>query len=626
LLVAPWRLATGLVDAGDHFTKASKKLSAGAMKEARYETLAGAAAAERARAGLEAGGPLLDLASELPKIGPALGEVEHLVKAAEYSADAALGTLEVAQNALRGPDKVIAKDPTDEKGGSMIRIDRLEEIARTVTDVREAIVGVSRELRAVDLKALPGRVRAKVEDGIDEAERTDELLRKAEAGFKVLPAVLGADGPRTYVIGMQNSAEERGAGGALLQFALMSIVDGKPELVKNASSIYDVDKNRQQVSIPLPDDAWYVRDIPDAQRFGNANWSPDWPLSANLTIQYAQASEETFPRQVDGVLAADPVLMKDLMPGVGQFHSDEHQVYVTENRIVYFLLYKAYGAFPIPKIRRARLSDVVDSFFARMFSPNHPTELIDGFGRSLEGKHLQIWMDDPAEQGFVELMNWDGAIEEAKDSDYLYVVGQNVGGNKLDYFVDQATKVGVQFDGDDAAVSTEVAVSNNIFLPQPLYPMGDSGKRLETNGFHRPMMNVYVPDEAELRLAEVDGTRLDNSPPGLVHWPAPNVPAEHSEKGKKVWSATLEIPPKETGTFRLGYVVPGAVRTEGGRKVYRLTVQHQPRVRPERLTITISLPAGVRDVRAPGWRRSGETLVWDRPLTADVVLEVSWQS
>jgi hypothetical protein len=612
------------VDAGDHFSKAQKKLSAGAMKEARYETLAGVAAAKRARQGLDAGGPLLDIAAKLPKIGPALGELDHLVKAAEYSSDAALGTLDVAQNALRGPEKVIAKDPSDENGGSLIRIDRLEEIGKTVTDVREAIDGVSKELGAVDLKALPGRVRTKVQDGIDKAAETDELLRKAEAGFEVLPAVLGADGPRTYVIGMQNSAEERGPGGALLQFALLSIVDGKPELVKNAGTIYDVDKNRQQISIPLPQDAWYVRGIPDAQRFGNANWSPDWPLSADLTIRYAQASESTFPRQVDGVLGADPVLMQKLMPGVGQFESDRFHVYATANRIVYFLLYKAYGAFPIPSVRRERLADVVDSFFERMFKPNHPTELVDGFGGSLEGKHLQMWMDDPKEQAFIELMNWDGAIDPAKDSDYLYVVEQNVGGNKLDYFAENATTMDIQFDGDDAAIATETSVTNNVFFPQPIYPMGDSGKRAETNGFHRPMMNVYVPAEAELTFADVKGTRLD-TPPSIAVWPDENTPIEHSEKGKKVWTATLEVPPEKTGAFRLGYRVPGAVRTEQGRKVYRLTVQHQPRVWPERLTITLSLPAGARDVRAPGWKREGSKLVWDRSLTEDVVLEVSWQ-
>ena len=109
-------------------------------------------------------------------------------------------------------------------------------------------------------------------------------------------------------------------------------------------------------------------------------------------------------------------------------------------------------------------------------------------------------------------------------------------------------------------------------------------------------------------------------------WPADGRPAEHSEKGKKVWTATLDIPPQGSGTFRLGYVVPGAVVERGGRKVYRLTVQRQPRVRTETLSVRVSLPAGARDVKAKGWKRDGDELIWERGLKEDIVLEVSWRS
>lgn len=624
LLSGPWRLATGLLDATEHFNQAEKKLSAQAMKAARYETLAGVAAAARARSGYEQGGPLLDVVSAIPTIDRALGQVDHLISAAELTGEAAQGTLDVAQNALRGPDKIIVKDPDDDKGGSRIRLDRIEEIAETIHNVREAIKGVGKELRSVEPLDLPKRVRPRIADGIAKADETDALLADAEAGFSILPAFLGADGPRTYVFGMQNSAEQRGPGGALLQYALLTIEDGKPELIDSASTIYEIDKNRQTLDIPLPEDAWYVAAIEDAQRFGNANWSPDWPLSAQVTTDYARASKATFP-DPDGVIAVDPVLMKKLMEGTGRFQTDRYDIYMTEERVIHFLLYKAYATYPIPKVRRNHLRDVVDSFYANMLKPKHPTGLMEGFGSALAGKHMQVWLKDPKEQAFIERMNWDGAIEQDVKGDYLYVVEQNVGGNKLDYFTDHTNTIEVGFDGNDAAVTTSVTIDNRVFLPQPLYPMGDSGKEVDSNGFHRPMMNVYVPENAELRLATVEGTRLD-TPPGAATWPAPDQPAQHMERSKKVWSATLEIPPQESGTFTLGYVVPDAVRERQGRKVYRLTVQRQPRVHPERLTIGITLPRGVTDVRAKGWKQQGDRLVWDRPLTKDVVLEVSWRS
>ena len=130
--------------------------------------------------------------------------------------------------------------------------------------------------------------------------------------------------------------------------------------------------------------------------------------------------------EADGMIAVDPVLMKGLMPGTGSFHTKPYNLYVTANRVVHFLLYKAYASYPIPKVRRSRLRAVVDDFYEHMLKPKHPTELIDGFGSALAGKHMQVWLRDPAEQAFIERMNWDGAIEPDITGDYLYVVNDIV--------------------------------------------------------------------------------------------------------------------------------------------------------------------------------------------------------
>jgi hypothetical protein len=137
------------------------------------------------------------------------------------------------------------------------------------------------------------------------------------------------------------------------------------------------------------------------------------------------------------------------------------------------------------------------------------------------------------------------------------------------------------------------------------------------------MINVYVPGNAELTSATVRGTRLDTPLPAI--WPSDSSPAEHTERGKAVWSTTLDILPEETGTVRFKYRVPGVVRTEGDRQIYRLVVQHQPKVRPETMTINLTPPSGATEIDAPGWARKGEGLVWTGPLKEDMELEVSWR-
>ncbi len=614
MAIAPVRLVSGLSDARTHLNKAQKNLDKTQIKAAGQEAKRALGASRRAEVALGAPSPLLELARIVPRVGDMLDEVPHLVRAAVASARAATDTIDVATTLLRpGPGAIIARDPED-RTSSIIRLDKVEAVAETVARARELVGETLAELEAVDIDALPRRLRGSITDGIEKAIETENVLADAEAGFSILPRVLGADEPRIYLIGMQNSAEERGTGGAILQFALLAISEGKPTLPETRGSVYNVDEGRAQIGLDLPEDAWYVAGIPDAQRFGNSNWSPDWPLSAQVMLDYAYASDENFP-QIDGFILVDPFVMEHLLPGIGKYQIKAGNR-ITSERVVPFVLYRSYGAFPITPIRRIILRQVVDGFYKGLLSPDHPTDLMQGMSKSLADKRMQIWMADPAEQAYIERMRWDGAIRPAEGSDYLYVVEQNVGGNKLDYFVTPTHEVDVSLVGDDAEISTKVSLHNGVFMPQPRWSMGDSGP------FHLPMINVYVPGDAVLGSATTDVTRLDTPAPAV--W-AGVLPPEHREAGKKVWPVTLEIPPGESGSIAYDYTVPDVVRTAGGRRVYRLVVQYQPKVHPERLVVSIDLPSGAEDVRAKGAARRGDTLVWDLTMKSDLVLEVSWE-
>ena len=625
MVAGPWDLVSGLMDARAHLDKAERSLSKGQIKEADYETLAAVAAARRARAGLTSSGPVMDLLRAVPQVGDALDETGHLVRAAELSAQAARGTLEVAESALRGPNKIIERDPENPTENARIRLDRIEAIGATLSAARDAVQGARRELEAVDEQKLPKRFRDDLADGIERAGKTDELLADAEAGFAILPGFLGADGPRTYLIGMQNPAEQRGTGGSILQFTRMTIVEGAPSLPKEkkaSQTVYEIDENRTRYpDVPLPPDAWYVGEVPDARRFGNANWSPHLPLSAELMLAYARRADLNFP-EMDGVIVVDPLVLRDLMPGVGRFRTRRGNV-IDSRTAVPFLLNKAYGAFGAKdSVRKAVLRDVVQRFYDGMIKPKRPTELMQGFGDSLAAKHMQIWLRDPTEQAFIERMDWDGGLDDAEQADYFNVVEQNVGGNKLDYFQEQTHELDVTIDGDDVATSATVSVTNGTYLPQHRRVMGDSGGHL--HGVTRPMMNVYVPGTATLDDAAADGTRVPMGESDAATWIG-ETPPEHLEVGKKVWSVAFEIPIGDTQSVTYDYRVPDVVRSEGSRRVYRLVLQHQPKVNPETLVIRIHVPESATEVKARGFERRGDVLVYKTVVKTDFEVEVSWQ-
>ena len=235
---------------------------------------------------------------------------------------------------------------------------------------------------------------------------------------------------------------------------------------------------------------------------------------------------------------------------------------------------------------------------------------------------MQIWLRDPVEQAFIERMDWDGGIDDAENADYFNVVEQNVGGNKLDYFQHQEHTLEVSFEGTTAVNRATVAITNGVNLPQHRYVMGDSGGH--RHGLTRPMMTVYAPGSARYVDAQVDGLRVPLGGSDVATWVSDR-PPEYLEVGKKAWPVALEIPVGETQTFVYDYQVPNVVRSESSRRVYRLVVQHQPKVNPETLVIRIHVPESATDVKARGFERRGDVLVYKTVVKSDFEVEVSWQ-
>jgi hypothetical protein len=624
MLASPYRLATGLLEGRRYLPAAERALSKGSVEAARYQTLAAVAAAERARAGLSDPSPLLDVAGAVPPIGRVLKEADHIVRAMELSADAAAGTLSVAEDALRGG--LIRRDPDDPAKSSSVDMARLDRAVETISRVGDSARAAAQELRMIEPSNLPPRAQRAVARALIDARDAVTRISRAEEGFALLPTVLGADHPQTYLLGFQNPAEQRGTGGAILQFKILRmdggrITIGDIEGEKGKGSVYNIDKDRRTYDIPLPGNAWMVQGIEDAQRFGNANWSPHWPLSARLMLSYAYKSAREVEKlevpTFDGFIVVDPLAVEKMMSAIGPFTTGKSGHRITKENIVRFVLYQAYGEFPLAQKRRSVLAQIVNRFFSKALASPRPEELARSMGKALSDKNVQIWMKDGAVQRYIEQMNWDGEIERARRSDYLSVVEQNVGGNKLDYFDTHTNTVDVEIRGRDSFVSTEMRVHNGVFTPQPKWIMGDAGP------MHIPMLNLYVPRRAELKSWAVGGERVDTPTP--AEWTS-GAPPEHFEFGKKVWSATLMIPPAQDGAVTFDYRVPGVVRRQGDRNVYRLVVQSQRKVHPETLTIRLSLPEGALDIEAPGFRRDGDSLVWSRPLLRDVVFEVGWRN
>jgi hypothetical protein len=248
-------------------------------------------------------------------------------------------------------------------------------------------------------------------------------------------------------------------------------------------------------------------------------------------------------------------------------------------------------------LRKDLAASLVSEAWEKIGSPRDADALLTSvmqLGKALQTKHVQIWLADQKEQTLAGRLGWDGAIRQ-DEGDYLYVATDNLETDALDFFSRQTLDhdVTVTEDGSLDVVSTvtldvELPEGDEYLAPPISNPRGTTKVT---------MVNLYAPEGAVI----TDVLRSDVS----GEFPLPKCPddarenneagkcyREHVEQGRRVFTATMKTPLDAESFLIFRYSVPdGLVQIMDG-PAYKLTVQAQPKMTPDELTLTVHWPEG----------------------------------
>ena len=209
----------------------------------------------------------------------------------------------------------------------------------------------------------------------------------------------------------------------------------------------------------------------------------------------------------------------------------------------------------------------------------------------LDGRHLQVAVDDPELAKTLAAQGWDGGLRPPKESDFLAVVDSNVGFNKVNAAVQQAIAYRVEpvSGGLDATLTltythTAPAGAEPICDRTPRY--GDSYDAL-INRCYWDYVRVYAPGNSELLAA--DGLNQSST--------------EQGERGTTIFTGSFTLPPGNQHVVILRYRLPADVSAES----YRLFVRKQAGTLAPPLTVS-----------GPGCAWTGD-LAEDRTFVCDAV-------
>ncbi|KQZ24479.1 DUF4012 domain-containing protein [Microbacterium sp. Root553] len=316
----------------------------------------------------------------------------------------------------------------------------------------------------------------------------------------LLPSMLGADGPRNYVLAMQNNAELRSSGGIIGAIALLHAENGRVTLVQQASV---PDFPKLDDPLPLSESTVALFEDRPGRYMQNLTSIPDF-TEAGPAI--AARWQNRFGQPIDGVVAVDAVMTESLLKATGPLTFGPFSV--THETVVNFLLSEIYAAVPDPAAQDEVFSQAAGALLSAALSTADPKDLVAALADSAEQHRIRIWSAHEGEQKMLAASSLGGALPVDDTETHVGVLVNDTTGGKMDYYTDASitTSVGV-CDGEP---TTQVRVTWTNDAP------ADAGTTLPpyvtANGFYgvppgsvRTLITVYGPEGATASHIDRDG-------------------------------------------------------------------------------------------------------------------------
>jgi UDP-GlcNAc:undecaprenyl-phosphate GlcNAc-1-phosphate transferase len=434
--------------------------------------------------------------------------------------------------------------------------------------------------------------------------------RLAEAA-SLVPQLLGAGGPRRYLILVQDSDESRASGGAVGSFGELEADEGRLSAGRFGSmASLDVPAGANR-SVAAPADYLerYSRFSP-FDLWQNLNMSPDFPTVGALAAElYPQSGGSA----VDGVIGIDPAALSDLLDVTGPVRVPGWPTPITAGDVVQVSLQRAYDG--IPANRHLPFLGAVTQAAVTALATTPSADalaLLRALAPAVDQRHLQLYLTNARDEAFASRSGAAGAFK-ATSGDQLLVTTQNASANKVDDDLQRSITYDLQLRpvGADLEGPNEAQVRGTIeVVLRNVAPVGGSGANSVGGGGasaaglgsgmapgeDRTFLSLYTP------LTVVSASIAGEA-----------VPLESGEElGQNVVSSYVDLPPG--GSRTITFSVEGSVRLGRG-GWYSLDLPHQPVANTDEVSVRLSVigPWGLRPSPGGGVGRSAvEVLSTDR--------------
>ncbi|MGA9871760.1 MAG: DUF4012 domain-containing protein [Rhodococcus sp. (in: high G+C Gram-positive bacteria)] len=459
----------------------------------------------------------------IPVLGSPLATVSEIADVVQGLASDVLEPASAASASI-SPNSIV-------EGGGRVNLQALIDAEPVLAETSAAAEDLYARAQAIEDPAFLGVVQDARVQLENQTHDLAGLLTNTHIASKIVPTMMGANGPRSYFLAFQTNAEARGTGGLLGGYGIIRADDGTAR-VDTLGSNNELEFAEQPIDLgPEYARLWGPRNT--TTDFRNSNASPHFPYAGQI---WSSMWQEQTGEQLNGAIATDPVALSYILDATGPITLADGEV-VSGDNVVEVTLSTAYARFGDDQIaRKAYLQEIAAAVVSKMTTGVAPTrQLLDAVGRAGSEGRISVWSADPAEQEVLAGTKI-GHTLPVEPGPYANVIVNNAGGNKLDYYLARDISYTAQSCSGGLRNSTVTATLTNNVNPDGLTPyVASTFQPGVPYGTNESIVYLYGTQGAKIKSMMVDGVNAFSVQGGM-------------ELGHPVQAAYLTIPPGESST------------------------------------------------------------------------------
>jgi hypothetical protein len=518
-------------------------------------------------------------------------------------------------------------------GGSLDHLSPLN-LTRLLIQERPAIEQARRQVdqavaarQQLRLEKLSPSVRQAIQQYLDPIL---PLLQDGLTAAVEFPRLAGGsdEGPKTYLLLVQNEDELRPTGGFITAAGTLLLQDGKI-----GSLTFENSGDMDDWTKPYPAAPWQMQQYMNSavMVFRDTNWFTNYPAAAQYAERlYSYVNDHS----VDGVIAFDQQMLVELLAVTGPVKLEGVSYPIDSSNVIqYMRTAKVYPGDSIPAgwDYKFFMKQIADALAEKIYAGTIPIEkLAPAVYKILNEHHMLIQVDNAQVASLMEKYHWDGSLRP-EAGDFLMLVDSNVGFNKTNAVV--KTKITYDIDLTTPLMpASTLTIDHSNAAPELICKQWDKIRRPGEDKYpisdcYWNYMRVYVPAGAQL---------LDSSTQSIpAYWmiiktdiPAHVDTLDEGIKGVQAFGTLQVVPGGEARTTSLHFALPSTILIQPAPNqfTYRLKIQKQPGTNAVPITIRFHLPGGALiENRPAGSTMQNNSIFLETTLDVDRLVEVEFR-